>query len=748
MSKLETNSSQNQTILATQLAKIAIVHAIPGRIRFRVPRLRSDRDYAQMLQQSLSSDTCVTQIRVNSAAGSIAINYQTRGKPEIEVRKNLAIAILSATPSKQVVEKKERSLSTDNDPETNDSEGELSSLRLPVLATTLALLGGPLKLPIPRPAIFAALAAAAFPVVKGAASSLFIDRRLNIDCLDFLALTLGTLQGKLLTPALVLTLHELGDVIREQTARSTEHQTADLLDAIGHFAWVERDGEKRQIPSDKVEKGDTVVVYPGEQIPVDGEVLRGTAVIDQQQLTGESMPIVAETGTIVYASTLLRSGEIYIRADRVGNKTRAAASIELLQKAPVHDTRMANYAAQLADKLILPSLVLAGIVLATTRDPARAASILTLDFVTGIRVSMPTAFLGALNHTTRHGILVRSGRTLELLAQVDTVVFDKTGTLTEGDVAVVGVETVEGRMDAYRVLALAAAAEQRITHPVAEAIVRYAEEKEIKIAPRGEWNYEVGLGIRAEIEGEIVLVGSARFLEREGVEIDCFYSDRPCIEENCDRDNECPKTEWLSSIYVAANGEFQGAIQYADPVRRESLPLIARLQKEYGMEVHLLTGDNQVKARTVAQQLKIPESQVHAEAFPEQKATIVRQLHRSGKTVAFVGDGLNDSVALAYADVSVSFEKGSDVARETADVVLMNDDLSSLLEAIAIAKQTKNLIEQNTVLVVGPNLVALGLASTVGLHPLLATVVHNGSAIAAGLNSLRPLVQHQLETRN
>jgi Cu2+-exporting ATPase len=146
--------------------------------------------------------------------------------------------------------------------------------------------------------------------------------------------------------------------------------------------------------------------------------------------------------------------------------------------------------------------------------------------------------------------------------------------------------------------------------------------------------------------------------------------------------------------------------------------------------------------------LNIPSSQVHAEAFPEQKAKIVRDLHRSGRTVAFVGDGLNDSVALAYADVSISFQDGSEVARETADVVLMNNDLSSILEAIAIARETKNLIEQNTLLVVGPNLVALGLASTVGLNPLLATGVHNGTAIAAGLNSLRPLVIHQLETRN
>ncbi|NEQ73724.1 MAG: heavy metal translocating P-type ATPase [Okeania sp. SIO2C9] len=745
MKTIKSQKSGSTSTLTVKTPTISLVHGIPGRVRLRVMHLSLDKNYTDNVQTLLESDIHVKQTRINQAASSIAINYQTRGKSETEILDHLISLIENVDRSTVTVVKKK--VSSQTPPETeHQNEGELSSLVIPSLATLLAFLSGPLKLPISPQLSFSALAIAAFPVVKRAFQSLLIEHCLNIDCLDFLSLTLGAIQGKVLTPALVLTLHELGDVIREQTARSTENKTSDLLDTIGRFAWVERDGEKQQIPSDQVKQGDTVIVYPGEQIPVDGEVLQGEAVIDQQQLTGESMPVVGKPGILVYASTLVRSGQIYIRAERVGKQTRAAASIELLQKAPVHDTRMANYASQMADKLILPSLILAGIVLATTRDPSRAASILTLDFVTGIRVSVPTAFLGALNHTTRHGILVRSGRTLEMLAEIDTIVFDKTGTLTQGNIAVVGVETVSGRMSATEVLALAASAEQRITHPVAEAIVRYAQEQGVNIYPRGEWEYKVGLGIQVDINGQDVLVGSAKFLTQAGVDLNCFYENHPCFQESCAHtDQECPVSEWLSLIYVACNGEFQGAIQYKDPVRPESMPLIMRLQQEYGMEVHLLTGDNEVRAKMVATELKIPESQVHAEAFPDQKAAIVRDLRRTGKTVAFVGDGLNDSVALAYADVSVSFENGSDVARETADVVLMNNNLSSLLEAIAIAKQTKHLIEQNTVMVVGPNLVALGLASTVGLHPLIATVVHNGSAIAAGLNSLRPLVQHQLE---
>ncbi|MDJ0718813.1 MAG: heavy metal translocating P-type ATPase [Prochloraceae cyanobacterium] len=711
-----------ETLLQQQPSNI--IHAIPGRVRFRLHQLIESKKYADKLHQLLHSDRHVKRVHINRVTASVVIYYQTKGLHDEKVIFYLATLTQTVTVI-EIEEEKPQSLLR------SSKEGEWKGLRIPAIATIFAMLRNYTKIPIPTSLTIAALGLAVLPVAQRAFKSLWVDRRLNIDCLDFLALSMSFLQGKILTPALVITLHELGDIIREQTARSTEIQTADLFDTIGRFAWVQRDGEILKIESDSVQRGETVIVYPGEQIPVDGKVTEGKATVDRSSLTGESMPVVAEAGTMVYASELLRSGELYIEAMRIGNKTRAAASLELLENAPVYDTRAENYAAKIADKLILPSLVLAGIVLTTTGDPARAASILTLDFVTGIRVSMPTAFLGALNHTTRHGVVVRSGRTIEQLAEIDTIVFDKTGTLTQGDLAVVGVQTVDGGISQEKLLQLAASAEQRLTHPVAEAIANYAQKQQIQILPRGQWDYKVGLGLTAEIDGQQVLVGSAKFLKIEGIDLN-GSQDRP---------------NGLSVVYVACNGKFMGAIEYADPLRPETSFLIRQLQHKYAMEIHILTGDNEQRAIEVAKQLNIPLSQVHAEAFPETKAAIVRDLHRSGKTVAMVGDGLNDSVALAYADVSVSFEDGSDVARETADVVLMNNDLTSFLETISIAQQTKKIIEENTVLVVGPNIVALGLASTVGLNPLLATVVHNGSAIAAGLNSLYPLVQHQLETK-
>lgn len=707
------------------LNSVSVVHSLPGRLRLRISRLASDRHFVKTLEQKLTSHPAITHFRINAAAASLVIEYAPALTPEINRDFGSLWQKMLNQPNDSSIE-----------PEKPQKLGkeEWSNLALPTAATLLAIACQ--RFPQPGLSILArsVLLAAAFPVAARAMKSIFGERKLNIDCLDLLALIFSGLQGKLLTPSLIITLHELGDIIRDRTARATEKRTANLLDTIGHYAWVEKDGEIKQITSDAVQIGETVVVYPGESIPVDGTVWQGEAVIDQQQLTGESLPIVARKGTLVYASTLVRSGQIRLTCERVGQQTRAAASIELLQKAPVHDTRMANYAANLADRLILPSLGLASLIFLTTRDAARAAAILTLDFVTGIRVSLPTAFLGALNHTTRHGVLVRSGRTLELLADIDTIVFDKTGTLTTGEVMVVGVETIPGRLSPERILQLAASAEQRITHPVAMAIADYAQRQGVEILPRGDWDYQLGLGMRAEIDGNQVLVGSDKFLRQQGVNLE---------ELGCDLAN--PASAWVSRNYLACNGQFQGVIHYTDPLRADSRWLIDRLQQDYGMTVHLLTGDNQQRAKEVAQALNIPFGQVHAEAFPEQKAKIVRELHRSGHTVAFVGDGLNDSVALAYADVSISFEKGSQVARETADVVLMNNDLSSLLEAIAIAQETKALIEQNIFLVVAPNLVALVLATSIGLNPLLATAIHNGTAIIAGLNSLRPLVFHQLQ---
>lgn len=428
-----------------------------------------------------------------------------------------------------------------------------------------------------------------------------------------MVIAITTFQGQFLTPTLMLSLIEIGEQIRDRTARSSQLQTLDLLNSLGQFVWVERNGEKQEIPIQEVQRGDTVIVYPGEQVPVDGIIQRGKALIDEQKLTGESMPVLKRKGQPAFASTLVREGRIYLLAERVGNDTRAGQSIKLMQEAPVHDTRMENYAAKIAEKAVLPTLLLGGAVFAATRNPARAASVLTLDFATGIRVSVPTTVLAALTYAAKRGILIRSGRALEQLAQVDTIVFDKTGTLTQGEVAIVNVESLNAATSPLRVLQLAAAAEQRLTHPVAEAVMRHAQAQNIEILPRGKWNYQLGLGVEAEIDGETVLVGSDRFLRQSGV-----------ITQGENAPLATRHSSDLSAIYIASNGEIQGRIEFSDLLRPESREVITALATVEGLEIHMLTGDNRRTASAVAAELGISPSKTHAEAFPEQKATIVR----------------------------------------------------------------------------------------------------------------------------
>ncbi len=720
------NGDDKLLALKTEVA-YTIVHAIAGRIRFRIPRIAEDAEYTYRLTVLTEADAKVTEVRVNTAAASFAVSYELKGISDEKMRSHLIDLIQTA--SKANVPLNLKAEPTQEEPEAENNFW--SPLVFPAISATLSLLGGPLGVPIPPMVIAGSVAIAALPVVQRTIDSLLTEKRLTIDFLDLAAITITTLQGQYISPSIMLVLVELGEAIREQTAKSSKKQTLDLLDSLEQFIWVERNGEKEQISIHEVQRGDVVIVYPGDQIPVDGRIIRGKALIDEQKLTGESMPVMRIKGQSVYTSTLVREGQVYIETESVGADTRAGQIIKVMQDAPVHDTRIENYAANIANQAVVPTLLLSGVVFALTRNFGRAASVLTLDFATGIRVSVPTTVLAALTYAARRGILIRSGRALEKLAEVNAVVFDKTGTLTKGEAVVVKVETEGKSTSRMRVLELAAAAEQRLTHPVAEAIVRYAEEQGVNIPSREKWEYEIGQGVRAQIDGESVLVGSEHFLRQEGV----YLNGQPKKHSG----------ESYSVIYVASNGELLGAIAFRDPVRSESREVIKALGAIEGTQIHLLTGDNKRTAKAVAQELGIEVENTHAEAFPEQKVVVVKGLHDAGKTVAFVGDGINDSPALAYADVSVSFASGSDIARETADVVLMDNNLRGLPEAIAIARQAMQLIHQNTGIVAIPNLAALVLAVVVGIDPLAATLVNNGSTVIAGLNGLRPLLANTEE---
>ncbi len=683
-----------------------VIHQVPGRVRLRVPDLKNDPTLGDRVVGFLRQQPGVSDARVNLACAALVVSYDPS---RVGLEQILAWLGRAATASSSSITRV-------------IPRPSATPVVCGAAALGLGLLGAP--------AILSAgiLAVAAVPIVARAVGSLVRERQVTVDVLDTMAITILGVRGDLVTSAMIAFLVAGGEYIRSLTARRSRIALSALVAADGRLAWVVRGQRKERIPATALSVGDTVVVYPGELVLADGVVTRGRALVDQKILTGESTPVLKTTGAMVYSSTVLTDGKLYIRAEHVGNATRAARIVRLLDNAPNYDTRATNHAGRFADRLVLPTLLLAGGIYAVTGNPMRAAAILTFDFATGIRVSAPTTVLASLTAAAKRDILVKGGRALEQLARIDTLVFDKTGTLTGGNPIVVDVRSSVDGLDADAVLALAAAAENRLSHPAALAIVRAALARHLTIPERGDSHYTVGLGIEADVEGRTVHVGSPRFFSQRGIGV---AGSALAAAERAGR-------RGATTVFVARDGRLVGQISYADIPRPEAASVLQRLRERGIANVIMVTGDQAAVARSIARQIGI--EQFEADVFPERKAEIVRELRARGHVVGVIGDGINDSPALAHADVSVSLKAGTDVAQETADVVL-HGDLHGLPEAIDIARESAALIRQNLGIIAVPNAAGMVLATTGTLGPIVSTVVNNGSTIVAALNGLRPLLR-------
>jgi Cu2+-exporting ATPase len=449
--------------------------------------------------------------------------------------------------------------------------------------------------------------------------------------------------------------------------------------------------------------------------------------VDQHTLTGESLPVEKNEGHAVFASTVVQDGKLYLRAEKVGEETEAAKIVRLIEDAPAHETRIQNYAERWANELVPYSFMGAGVSGMLRGGMRGAASILIIDYGTGIRIAAPTTVLASMTNALHHGILFKSGRALEQLAEVDAVVLDKTGTLTLGSPEVISVIPY-GSHSEDRVLSLAAASEQRLTHPVAQAIVRAAVAKKVPIPARISSDYTIGLGVESAINGYVVHVGCSRYLTQRGVSLsDQVIADLLRLDEQA-----------ISPVCVAVDGEIIGLIGYADPICPEAPEVIRELKMMGIKEILMLTGDHGGVARRVAENVGI--SRYVSEVMPDQKVSVVKSLQEQGRRVAVIGDGINDSPALANADVGIAVEGGADVAQETAQVVLLHGGLWKVPLAIEISKEAMTLIRQNWSIISVPNTLALGLAFVGLIGPGAATLLSNGSAILATGNALRPLL--------
>jgi len=547
------------------------------------------------------------------------------------------------------------------------------------------------------------------------------ERRMTMELSMTIALLAALAIGEFFT-ALVITAFVLAaEVLEGLTVGRGRRAIQDLLDFLPATATVRRGSGALRIPLSQVRAGDLVLVVPGECIAVDGSVRNGHSYVDQATITGESTPVEKSLNAIVYAGTMNQTGTLEIVADRLGRDTSFGKIVEAVEHAERSRAPVQKTADLYAGYLVYFALACAALTFVLTRDARSTISVIIVAGACGIAAGTPLAVLGAIGRAARAGAIIKGGRYLEALWNVDTVAFDKTGTVTVGRPEIREIHPCPGVTE-QAVIEAAAIAERRSEHPLATAIVRSADIFRLSPVEPESFEYTPGRGILAHASGEEILVGNRAFLADHGVAPDSRTI------------GEVPPA--MSEVLVTRGGILLGSILIADGVRAEAPDAIRALQ-HLGIRTVLLTGDSLAVAKEIGRALRVDD--VQAELLPDEKVNAVRRLATGRHTVAMVGDGVNDAPALMHATVGVAMGSGTDVARESADVVLLSNDLSKFVDTVRIARRAQGIIRFNFVGTLVVDVIGVGLAAVGLLNPLLAAFIHVASELTFILNSARLL---------
>ncbi len=558
-----------------------------------------------------------------------------------------------------------------------------------------------------------------WPIFKEALENLFA-KRMTMELSMSIAIIAAAAISQFFT-ALVITLFVLAaEVLEGMTVSRGRRAIRDLLDFLPRAVSVRRAGAVSEVDTDALSVGDAVLVNPGGRVPVDGSVIAGHSFVDQARITGESMPVEKTTGSPIFAGSINQSGALEVRAERIGRDTSYGKIIEAVEQAERSRAPVQRLADRLAGYLVYFALGAAILTYLITRDIRSTISVVIVAGACGIAAGTPLAILGAIGRAARAGAIIKGGLFLEQLGKVNTVVLDKTGTLTFGRPEVRALVTVEGA-DAQQLLDSAASAELRSEHPLGKTIVAHARARGHTLREPEHFGYTPGRGIDAMLEGERVLVGNQALMRAHGIAVPAHL---------------LAGHQETSEVFVARAGKLLGAIVIADVLRPETAPAIKAIQA-MGIKTILLTGDAQAVAQVIARELGI--SEVAADLLPEDKRMRIKELVAGGRTVAMVGDGINDAPALVEAQVGVAMGSGTDVARESADVVLLGNDLLKFAQTLAIARRTRTIIWANFAGTIAVDALGIGLAAFGLLNPLLAAFIHVASELTFILNSARLL---------
>ena len=558
----------------------------------------------------------------------------------------------------------------------------------------------------------------AWPILREATENL-LQRRMTMELSMTMALAAALAINEVFVALMIASFVLAAEIIEHLTLTRGRRAIEELLEFLPQTALIRRGASMEEIELGGLTPGETVVVTPGSAIPVDGQVVSGYSTVDESSITGEPLPVEKSVGSYVYAGTLNQSGALEICVERIGRDSTFGKIVEAVERAERSRAPVQRTADRYAGYLVYFALAGAAVTLAVTRDVSSTISVIIVAGACGIAAGTPLAILGGIGRAARIGSIVKGGLYLELLWTVDTVVLDKTGTLTFGRPTVLELLPASGVSSAH-LLEVAGTAESRSEHPLGRAIVAHARAQGINVGVPEAFDYVPGRGIRCKVDGQDVIVGNREHLEENGI----------AASSTCDSEGN------LSEVYVATAGRFIGSIVFADEIRPEAARAVEALS-QMGLRTMLLSGDRHQPTAVLARQLGLED--YAGDMLPDQTRARIEQLRAEGRSVLMLGDGINDAAAMVEANVGVAMGSGTAVAKESAHIVLIGNDLSRFVETIRISRATHRVIRQNFVGTICLDSIGMALAAFGLLVPVVAALIHVGSELAFILNAARLL---------
>lgn len=698
--------------------ELRLLHSIPNRVRFSYRFPKGNFIQPILLRIELEKLPYIQSVRVNEILRNIIIHYTGDEQTLIIIQKQ----ILEILYKLLLVANKQHS-----DQSYIALRKEIPS-SIEVVRSLTALLLEPFLPTNTLKSVFSIIAST--PILASGIKEA-INEGATSRVLEAIAIAISLYRQDYRTANSTNFMLTLGEYIEEMTMYKSDDLLKELSKPQDSDAWVEREvngkSELILIPSQDIKIGDIVVVGAGDSISIDGHIISGEALVNQISMTGEATPVRRARGDRVLSGTIVQEGRIKIWAEGVGDETATARIKNYIQETLVQKSSIQLTASKMADNLVPVTLGLAIISYLFNRDLIRVASVLQADYSCALKLATPVAFKAAISSAGKNGIIIKGAKSLESLNDVEVFVFDKTGTLTQGDLEVIGVHSFDSSWQEEDILNLSASIEEHYFHPVAEAVVRAAKQKDFIHIHHDEVTFIVAHGVKSYIDGKEVLIGNRHFLEDdEGIDMSGHDSQ---IQSLLDSGH--------TPLFIGYDNRLLGLILLKDTVRANAKLAIDRLRRSGVKEIIMLTGDEDSKAREIAQELGI--DRYFAKLLPTQKAEILESIMKEGKKVAFVGDGINDAPALIKADSGIGMHRGADIAKASADIVLLRDDIESVAEAREFAMQCLSKVRKNFKITVVVNSAILALATFGKLSPIQTAFLHNGTTIVLLFNALQTI---------